>query len=68
MDREEIMRALARIRADREVNDAERARIDLFEVETVQAARLLGLSWNDLADALGRSRPGIWQKHRHSTI
>jgi hypothetical protein len=68
MSQEEVLVNLAQIRQDREASDVERARIEAFESEVVQAARLWGMSWGDLALALGRSRPAVWQKHRNTSV
>jgi DNA-directed RNA polymerase specialized sigma24 family protein len=38
-----------------------------LEEELVVRARLDGLTWDEIADALGMSRQGAMRRHRHAT-
>jgi DNA invertase Pin-like site-specific DNA recombinase len=41
-----------------------RAKIDRNELQTVKIARAAGLSWTDIATALGITRQSAWEKWR----
>lgn len=41
-----------------------RQAIDALESKLVLAARVEDVSWGKIADALGRSRQAVWEKHR----
>jgi hypothetical protein len=53
---DEVLTRLDRIRQTREVNEAE-------EQEAVLEARRLGLSWQVIADHLGRRVSSVWEKY-----
>jgi biotin operon repressor len=52
----DVLSELARIRGIRESNEAD-------EHRAVAKARRLGLSWQSIAEALGRSRSSVWEKY-----
>jgi hypothetical protein len=39
-----------------------RAKVDLSELVTVQKARELGMSWTEIATALGVTRQAAWER------
>jgi hypothetical protein len=54
-DKHEVLHTLSSIRETR-------AKIDRSELITVQKARELGMSWTEIATALGVSRQAAWER------
>lgn len=51
-----VLRQLRQLRDRREADEAQ-------EVALVAEARRHGLTWDQIADALGRTRSAVWKKH-----
>jgi DNA invertase Pin-like site-specific DNA recombinase len=45
-----------------------RAKVDRSELETVRQARELGITWTEIATALGVSRQAAWERLREMEV
>lgn len=45
-----------------------RAKVDRSELETVRIARQLGISWTEIATALGVTRQSAWERLREMDV